>query len=242
VTLAPRAFGLSLPFHRCPNKKKNETKSQHFVPRFYLKRFSLHEARFQSIQTKDLSGHREFGLASQCQEDYFYGDDGVVENALRGIETEAAPLIKSVAANCQPPAAGTADDAILRSHVYFQWGRTRLNATNSERLFDQSLKTVYRSTWRKQGMSDEEVDSLRIGTERQGQFVTAVTTDLLPFMNDLPLKFILTGAAGEFVTSDNPVVMINPFYQGKFEGATTGINIQGLVMLFPILPTVLAVY
>lgn len=196
-----------------PSASDPKKKRQHFVPKFYLRNFSFDGGnRLHLVHVETLRSIPGIGLNGQCYGDYFYGKDPVVENALRDMEGVTAGLFRDIIADQRLPALGTPEDLIFRTFVCLQWGRTKSHAENSEALFSKAFKTVYAPQWRAAGISQEEIDQLEIGTEKPGLFSLGMTADMVPFMGDLESKLIVAGSLGEFVTSDTPVVLTNPYY------------------------------
>ena len=183
------------------------------MPKFYLRNFSFDGGnRLHLVHVETLRSIPGIGLNGQCYGDYFYGKDPVVENALQDMEGVTAGLFRDIIADQRLPALGTPEDLIFRTFVCLQWGRTKSHAENSEALFSKAFKTVYAPQWRAAGISQEEIDQLEIGTEKPGLFSLGMTADMVPFMGDLESKLIVAGSLGEFVTSDTPVVLTNPYY------------------------------
>ena len=78
-------------------KKLTTTKRQHFLPRHYLRQFRFGEG--EQVLASRIDPYRHIGPAGidrQCQEDYFYGDDGVLEDILKDFEDGAAPVLLDV--------------------------------------------------------------------------------------------------------------------------------------------------
>ena len=190
-----------------PKKKR-----QHFVPRFYLRNFSFDGGdRLHLIHTRDLRAIPRIGLKGQCADDYFYGKDPKVENALQDLEGATAQIIRNVLATCQLPARASPDDFVLRAFLCLQWGRTRSHAEHSGAMFDKMLKTAYGPEWRAKGITQEQIDEVYIGTEYPGLYSLGMSSETVPFVGDLESKLVLASDLGEFVTSDSPVVLYNPY-------------------------------
>jgi hypothetical protein len=75
-----------------------EKKNQHFVPRFYLKKFSLQsqEKRIGVFNISSLKFIKSAKLYEQASKNYFYGCDLKIENTLQQLETESAKIINSI--------------------------------------------------------------------------------------------------------------------------------------------------
>lgn len=221
------------------NPKK---KRQHYVPQFYLRHFSCDGSdRLHLIHVDDLRPIPQVGIRGQCYDDYFYGKDPVVENALQDLEGATAEVFRSVIAKQRLPERGTPDDFVFRTFLCLQWGRTKSHAEMSEATFDKLLKTTYGAEWRAQGITQEQIDEVYFGTEYPGLFSLGMAAEGVPFMGDLESKLVITGSHGEFVTSDVPVEFYNPYLLGRYPGGVTGLNARGLVILYPISPELLAV-
>ena len=68
-----------------------EKKKQHYVPRFYLKRFATCDKKFNlySIERKSvIADGNSVPYKDQFYEDYFYGEDKVWENKLDDLESK----------------------------------------------------------------------------------------------------------------------------------------------------------
>src|SRR5438093_12750475 len=117
-----------------PNNKKH-----HYVPKFYLKRFSVTESR--SINIFNIPSRRSIldgNLGNQCYSNRYYGPTPVVENALSRIEGEAARVIAEIESSRQLPESNTADHFILISFVVFQAARTKASGEAADEMADKA--------------------------------------------------------------------------------------------------------
>lgn len=75
-----------------------EKKKQHFVPKLLLRHFSnkIKKAKINIFNVETEFYRVNCPLDSQAQEDYFYGEDKVIEDALGKIEDSAAPIIAEI--------------------------------------------------------------------------------------------------------------------------------------------------
>lgn len=219
-----------------------ENKKQHFVPRFYLEHFSFDGGtRTNLIRIEDLKSVAGISVKNQCQEDNFYGKDLGMERALADIEGAAARVIKEVIAKGSPPTAGTPGGAVLRAHICLQWVRTAAYVEGSESAMSQMLKIAYRGELKRTGLSQEKLDGVEFGTPEAPKNAVVQGADYIPFFWDLELKLVVANGLGEFVTSDDPVVLINPHYLGRFPGGIAGPALEGTVILWPLSPDYLIV-
>ncbi|WP_445431675.1 DUF4238 domain-containing protein [Chryseobacterium indoltheticum] len=75
-------------------KKKN----QHYLPQFYIRHFSI-ENNQKEIGIYNLKQDlyiKKGSIKHQCSENYFYGEDEIVENFLAKIEGNFAKTFKSI--------------------------------------------------------------------------------------------------------------------------------------------------
>lgn len=226
-----------------PEKKQEpKKKRQHFVPKSYLKYFSYDGGpRIHLIHLETLRPILAVGLKEQCYDNYFYGKDGKMETVFAPLEGENARVLNKIINDEKLPAPASPDDIVLRTHICMQWGRTRCQAENADDLFNKTVKAMFKDDWRAEGITDQQIDEVSFGSEKPAVVSVGAAADMVPFMNDLAAKLIDSGQHGEFVTSDVPVVFLNPYYFGKYSGGLTGINTAGLVIVFPVSPRFLVV-
>src|ERR1017187_8855457 len=117
-----------------------ENKKQHFVSKFYLGNFSFDGgARTNLIRVAELKAIPGIGASGQGQDAYFYGKDLALEKALSTIEARAAKVIRGILASGLIAPHGTAEDAVLKTHVCLQWTRTRAFSEGLDSSFSRTL-------------------------------------------------------------------------------------------------------
>jgi hypothetical protein len=217
-------------------------KRHHFVPKFYLRQFSFDGGnRLHLIHAAQLRPIPQIGLKGQCYDDYFYGKDPEVENALQDLEGVTAEVFRLIIANQRLPDRGTFDDIVLRIFICLQWGRTKSHAEAYETMFDKLQKTANGPEWRAKGITQGQIDEVHFGTDRPGLFSLGMVSEIVPFLFDLESKLVFAGGNGEFVTSDAPVALYNPYLLGRYTGGVTGLNTRGIAIFYPISPNLMAV-
>jgi len=101
-----------------------QNKKHHYVPKFYLKRFTPNE---RLINIYNLKAKRKIlgaSLSDQCYKDYMYGKDGQTEGALSQIEGEVSALFKKIDEIESLPKPMTEEHLTLLVHILIQHGRT----------------------------------------------------------------------------------------------------------------------
>ena len=81
----------------------SQQKKQHYVPVFYLKNFSSDGKRINLWNIRSKKKRLSGGLKAQCQKNFFYGDDRILEKMLGDIESRTSNVLKDVAENSKLP-------------------------------------------------------------------------------------------------------------------------------------------
>jgi hypothetical protein len=92
------------------------------------------------------------------------------------------------------------------------------------------------------GFSEADLAEVEFGREEGPRDAVVQGVEFIPFFADLEPKLIYANKLGEFITSDDPVVLLNPFYLGRFPGGIAGPVLEGTVILFPISPDYLVIF
>lgn len=214
-----------------PNNKKH-----HYVPRFYLKRFSENR---RSICLYNLPHERKVtnaNLKNQCYKDYFYGKDGNTEDALCVIENDASFLFKDIDKyGCLPPPM-TEPHVLMVLYILIQHGRTEYQADAMDEMHDKMFKQVFREKLEAE-LEGVNIDDFIIGIENVSQYSLQLLAQYYPLLLDLGYKLLKNKTSVEFVTSDNPVVLYNQLMSYRRMGSNTGLLSKGLQVFFPISPS-----
>ena len=215
-----------------PQKKKH-----HYVPKFYLRNFTDDQNLFSVFRVSDRKTIDRIPYGDQCYKDYFYGTDGVWEDRLGEFETKWSLAIRKLN-NLEP--VEDADIKLIKQFALYQRQRTEAEVE-----------------YRKQERADVFVECVKMDFAHKGiSFTTEVEAqcrehaiadvspvDSLEFVNDLEtivsdlkLLVITYNTKNKLVSSDAPIIAINPFH--KF---TIGYGVMGLILCFPILSNKLVV-
>lgn len=118
-------------------------KKHHYVPRFYLKRFSSDERSIclWNINRKKLVP--KANLKNQCYEDYFYGKELAVEKALGMVEDHASKILKLIDEYKIQPPLDSEDHITLVLYMLMQYGRTAYTADALDDVHDKMMKCFF---------------------------------------------------------------------------------------------------
>lgn len=205
-------------------------KSQHYVPKCYLRNFAVDEGRvsiniFNISQNKLIKGA---SIKDQCARSYFYGEDLIIEKALQPFEGRYASVYRSIA---KGELISDDDLGFLAGFCYLQYLRTDIAAQRTlaahadmARLIQEGVDEDLSS----QMMSEADVISESIRT-----FYKTVH-----MISDLKSSIIVNKTKLPFVTSDDPAIQINRYYSQKLgpRAGSAGLQNSGLIFMLPLSP------
>ena len=208
-------------------------RKQHYVPRFYLKGFSLDGKSINIWNLQRRLKIHSANLKNQCSKDYFYSKQLDVEEALGKIEGEMAKILKIVKKCRVLPPLGSLEHFVIVLYVLMQYGRTKYSADAANEMHDKVMKHLLRPMAEARGIS---IDEVMIGIEDVPRYSLAQFTLGYPLLLDLDYTLLTNNTVVEFVTSDNPVVFYNQLFSFRNFGSNTGLAEKGLQIFFPIGP------
>ena len=210
-----------------------QNKKHHYVPRFYLKRFSPDG---KSINIWNLSSSRKIlsaNLKNQCYRSYFYGKELDVEKSLGDLEGAAASLFRLIDEHGTPPPHGSFSHQLLVLSTLMQYGRTAYSADVLDEMNDKLMKHILAPRAKAKGI---DLADFSIVFKEAGRFSLGMAMQTYPLLFDLDYKLLSNKTDVEFVTSDNPVVLYNQLFVFRKFGSNTGLAKKGLQIFYPISP------
>jgi len=217
-----------------PNNKKH-----HYVPRFYLKRFSPDA---KSINIWNIPNNKKVisaNLKNQCYKNYFYGKELKVEEALGNIEGHTAGIFRRIDQHGFPPPQVSGEYLTLVLYVLMQYGRTAYSADALDEMNDKMIKHLFGPKAEQEGI---DLSKFSIGIKDAAQYSLGITTQFYPLLLDMDCKLLVNETDVEFITSDNPVVLYNQLFSFRRFGSNTGLASKGLQIIIPISPTQLLLF
>lgn len=215
-----------------------DKKKHHYIPRFYLKKFSVrNEGKLIGLYNhKKNIFIQNAPLRHQAYETFLYGQDDEIENAIAEIENNIAKMFYywTEEKMLYPPPIETNGFKLLKRFILYQTFRTPKSGNDLMEALNQSLKTVIKEfkpdIWKKM---------------KGGNFVheNPVLLSLLHsikydyLLDYLDCKFVVNLSLLPFITSDSPVILYNQLMEnaGNYVGAT-GFVSKGLQVFYPIHP------
>ena len=202
------------------------TIQHHYVPRFYLSRFSSKPRRINLYNLQRDLAKEDVSLKHQCKRRNFY-TDADIERSLSVLEAKAADYIKRLTENTaiHPPEA-------LLEFVAVQYLRTpaiaqRMDAA-SRKLF--SFMTSDMSV-------EEQVKVLSDLIEPDQMPILNLTmmAEVVEHIKDLKLV-VVSHSKDVFITSDNPVYFYNQYCEQVQGRGKSGAGQCGLQIFMPLSP------
>jgi hypothetical protein len=216
-----------------------DNKKHHYVPRFYLKRFSPDGCSICLWNIKNTLKVPSANLKHQCYKDYFYGNKSEVEKSLGLVEGQAAHILRLIDNFQSPPPYGTLDYLTLVIYMMTQYGRTAYSADALDEMNDKVMKHIFGPKAKAEGI---DLSKVTIGIKDSAQYSLGMVTQFYPLMLDLACKLLLNETNVEFVTSDNPVVLYNQLFSFRKYGSNTGLASKGLQVFLPISSNMLLIF
>jgi hypothetical protein len=212
-----------------------DKKKQHYVPRFYLKNFSIN-SEGKAIGIYNVEKNRFIPMGNQknqAYQDYFYGEDEEIENMLSTVESKASSIIRNIICEESLPGKLKADHHTLLVHTIFQWARTLYAADEIEEMLNKLIKTKFKRSEKYKDL----IDKVTINQKYPGVLPLTQTMISLPLLYDLNFILFINHSNIPFISSDHPVVLYNQFLEKRRDFASnTGFACKGLQIFFPISP------
>ena len=207
-------------------------KNQHFVPRCYLKAFT-HNGENLSINLLNLDRQRAIPAApvkNQCSGDYFYGQDDVLESAIRTVEGGYAAAVARI--HTPKYELTDSDKAVLRTFMLFQHMRTEAASRRSVEVFAGMENSI-----------GTPLPGLKPSVKEAVQMAMRAFAEELHLFDDLKVCLVRNKTERPFVTSDDPAVVANRWHKEDPRGQhkSPGLMSCGTTVFLPLSPRILCV-
>lgn len=208
-------------------------KNQHYVPRCALKPFTL-GGEGLAINLFNIAAARTIQNApvkNQCSKDYFYGKDLRAENALANLEGHYTRIAALLMDECDLSAE---DEDWLRLFVIIQTRRTESAVRDVEKVATGMMDEAFKPhpSQRPADLSHQQIVALSMTSGLK----------LHNYCRDLKFVLLRNRTCVEFITSDHPAIVTNRFSFEKLNDGSFGMSNSGIIMIFPISPTLIALF
>lgn len=226
-------------------KKKAETKNQHYVPQFYLRYFSVDEKNVWAYILKSGKNIHSAPIKGQASGDYFYSDSMEMEKTLGALEVRAKGVIDTIIAAPTKPLSKEEKDTLFEFTV-IQLGRTEAQAKVVKAfhkipdLLPERLANIGKPDLGEMA-KDKFSDLIGKLPPFPAVLSVAVYAEISHTIRDLDVKVLINRTDKAFITSDNPVAKYDQFMERMKQG-TYGLGSRGLQIFFPLSPQRGAMY
>ncbi len=217
--------------------KRPVVRNQHYVPRHYLRQFGYPRTELISLARIDPYHFvPRAGIGDQCKEDYFYGEDGEVDELMQIAEQDLAPVLPSVCKGNSFDNQQLNGLSMLMALLHLRTKKAVEKATLYPRL--EFFKVI------EEGIKSGELPAPEGGWTFKMAQISGVPRFLVPYTIpcwletwSLTPKLLLAPAKAAFVTSDHPVILLNQFASDTDPVKTfCGFGQSGFQILLPLSP------
>ncbi|EPL7676995.1 DUF4238 domain-containing protein [Elizabethkingia anophelis] len=213
-------------------------KRHHYVPKFYLRRFSINEEGI-FLGLYNINNERfiqNAPLKRQAYENYLYGEDDEIENALADMEGNISQMFNFWTDEnlLYPPPPESNGFKLLKRFILYQAFRIPKSGNDIMDKLNDALKTVLKEF--KPDLWDDIKDGSFVH-ESPVLFGLANAIENEHLLDYLDCKFLVNYSLLPFITSDAPVVFYNQLMEQteNYMGATALVA-KGLQIFYPIHP------
>lgn len=218
-----------------------EKKNQHYIPKFYLRNFSYqnNEKQIGVYNIFNEVFYQTAQLKHQGSKNFFYGDDGKIEDKLSNIEGKLAGIIRNIILTRTIPQKNTDDHYNLLLFIALTDVRNPVSIEG----FRDSLNEMRRQILNMDPQSN--IDNL-VPNPTHNEVVElnlANISNILPVMLDLDYKLLINKTSTSFLASDMPIVKYNQYLeQKKWQFSKSGYGLTGLQIFIPINKVLMIVF
>lgn len=214
------------------------TVKQHYVPRCYMKNFSI--VKGSGKKKKQLIAFYQFDekllkenipTESICYKKYFYGEDGKIEKEFATKETKWAEVLKDIVST-DTYNLDKKQENLIKEFAIFQYCRTLAMYNHGKNMMSEFMENIISKdiSHNEKNMRKEEI-SKKIENELRASDMINSCENLIEIIDDLNISLIKFNTEKKLITSDMPIIMINPFSPNQ-----VGIAMVGIIILFPVAP------
>ncbi|HLO42895.1 MAG TPA: DUF4238 domain-containing protein [Leadbetterella sp.] len=216
---------------------KTQKKNQHYIPKFYLRNFSYLQNGKQ-IGLFNLISGKYFPtgkLKTQGSKPFFYGYDGVIEEALSKIEDKISKTIQDIIKTQSLPQKNSLDQENLLMFVALTHLRNPViinSITEQSKHFEKLINES-------QPDSAKKFATPEITHRNAIDMVLSILPNTIERLKDLEYKILINETSTSFITSDFPVALYNQFLESKkWKHGKTGFANVGLQIFIPLNPKI----
>ena len=205
-------------------------KNQHFVPRCYLRPFTIDEDN-KAINLYNIDRKKFIPKApvkNQCSKDYFYGQDDQLEHAIQLVESGYAASLRNILNSNKK--LSEENKEVLKIFWLFQYMRTEAAAERAVKMSESTRITA--------GIDEKD---FHLEIKEAVQIAMKAFAKSMHIIDDLKFCLIRNKTKTPFITSDDPAVLSNKwhFEDKRTQMRSFGLSSAGAVAILPLSPKLL---
>lgn len=210
-----------------------DKKNQHYIPKFYLRKFSIenNEKQIGVFNIDNKIFIQKGKLKTQGSKNFFYGQDGIIEDHLSEIEGHLATTLKNLIADKKVPNKLSNEHINLLLFIVLTDLRNPVKINLMIDSFEQVRNHI------KELDPNANLDNFvpNLTHEDAVQMSLGNLAEVLNEITDLEYKILTNTTNQPFITSDFPIVKYNQYLElKKWIGTKSGYSLDGLQIFIPI--------
>lgn len=218
-----------------------DKKNQHYIPKFYLRKFSIgnNERQIGVFNIDNKIFIQKGKLKTQGSKNFFYGQDGVIEDHLSEIEGHLATTLKNLIADNKVPKKLSNEHINLLLFIVL----TDLRNPVMIGLMRESLQQVRNHINELDPNANLDKFVPNLTHEDAIKLSLSNIPEVLNEITDLEFKILTNTTNKPFITSDFPIVKYNQHLElKKWIGSKSGYSLDGLQIFIPITSELILVF
>jgi hypothetical protein len=211
-----------------------DNKNQHYVPRVYLKPFTLQGegVAINLLNIDRMKLVQNAPVKSQCSGDYFYGKDERLERAINFVENPYGEVVRFLTGD--GAAVNSAVRMVILRFVYLQYLRTEAASRKAAEMSRAMLEVPG---------SDITIPTARNAMKTTVQIAMLHFAESMGIVDDLKVCIARNRTGRPFVTSDDPAILTNRLHlQRRHEVLRSfGVKTAGATFFLPLSPSLCAI-
>jgi len=215
------------------------TREHHFVPQFYLRRFSSDGKRINLFNFSLQRAIVGASIKHQCSRRNFYGFAPELEGALSTLEGVTAAITRDILSKKKMPPPSSTEWLALLGFIVYQKLRTTNAGYENDAMTDYFAKTLLRGD---PELRDVDLDTFVVHNRYSIALPLKLAEKVIPIASDLRGHLLINETEHEFATSDDPIVSHNQYCEGISYRGVNGWDCSGLQVFWPISPAALLLW
>ena len=181
----------------------------------------------------------EVSIKHQCSENYFYSKNTAVEDTFSRLEGSSQTILRKIIVEKNLYKLSLDELNHLKSYILFQHGRTKNSGDSvtelANNLFNRLKPDILKDVKSKgKSIAKESLDRCKIVLEKPVGIPLIVSMLSGILIYDLFPVLLVNHSKTDFIFSDNPVILLNSFFNDKVKEGTIGFSSTGLQIFYPI--------